>query len=228
MAVQPWTVGVSPRPDEGVFARARTRSPRVGIPPPPIDCHLRAIDLRNVWVVYVWGKRVSDDVLREWLDEQGDFRPCRSTSEDRVLTVETERLPVPWRRLFARPALESVSLERDGTAVLVLRGDRGEVRDTITSLGQERELEQVVTEAESTSPDRGDPLTRAERKALVDAFEKGYFDVPRKIRLSELADSMDKSDGAMSQLLRRGLRRLVASYVAGLPEEPPLRVPRSP
>lgn len=181
------------------------------------------MDLRDGWVVYVWSEMASDEALRRWLDEHGDFRPCDPSSRGRVLTVETDQLPLPWRGLLARPRVRSISLEEDGTAVVVLRGSRGEVRETLVSLGREPELEQVVTETEPASPEGSDPVTRAEREALVDAFREGYFEVPREINLADLADRMDKSDGALSQLLRRGLRRLVASYVAGLPEDPSLR-----
>lgn len=189
-----------------------------------MDCHLRALDLRDSWVVYVWGETIPEEAIRGWLDEHGDFQPRDPGSRGRVLTVETEQLPDAWRGLLARSAVESVSLDKDGTAVVVMRGSRSEVQETIASLDQAHELEQLVTDTESPGPE-GDRLTRAEQEALVRAFHDGYFDVPREIRLADLADRMDRSDGALSQLLRRGLRRLVASYVAGLPEEPPLHAP---
>lgn len=186
------------------------------------------MDIRDLWVVYAWSRSVPREELSAWLDEHGEFRRCDPTPRGRVVTVETDELPAAWRRLFARPPVESVSLKEGGTAVIVLRGSRSEVQDAIVSLDHGCDVEQVVTAdaSSSSSPSssaQGEgPLTDAEREAVVEAFRQGYFGVPRAIRLADLADELDRSDGALSQLLRRALRRLVASYVAELPEEPPL------
>ncbi len=48
-------------------------------------------------------------------------------------------------------------------------------------------------------------LTDAHRETLEVALTEGYFNVPRRINLVELAESMDISDSAVSQRLRRGV-----------------------
>ncbi|WP_227373620.1 helix-turn-helix domain-containing protein [Haladaptatus halobius] len=55
----------------------------------------------------------------------------------------------------------------------------------------------------------GYDLTDAQREALVTAFERGYFRVPRETSLSELAEMLEISPQATSGRLRRGLERML-------------------
>ncbi|MFD1511834.1 helix-turn-helix domain-containing protein [Halomarina rubra] len=58
--------------------------------------------------------------------------------------------------------------------------------------------------------DEGPNLTRRQRETVVLALEKGYFEVPRKATLADLAVEFDVSEQAISQRLRRAYSRLVA------------------
>ncbi|MFB6079883.1 MAG: helix-turn-helix domain-containing protein [Haloferacaceae archaeon] len=57
----------------------------------------------------------------------------------------------------------------------------------------------------SGGPDTTSDLTDLQHETLRVALERGYFDVPRKVTLTELAAEMDVSDTAVSQRLRRGI-----------------------
>jgi predicted DNA binding protein len=54
-------------------------------------------------------------------------------------------------------------------------------------------------------------LTDEQRAALTLAYERGYFNEPRGVSLSEVADELNLSSTAVSGRLRRGLRNLVAA-----------------
>lgn len=56
---------------------------------------------------------------------------------------------------------------------------------------------------------RGGEPTAKQREALRRAFEAGYYEVPRRTTLAEIADELDISTAALSQRLRRGLTRYV-------------------
>lgn len=56
----------------------------------------------------------------------------------------------------------------------------------------------------------GSPLPRDQRELLLTAHESGYFEVPRRISQTELAESLDISPSAVSQQLRRATDELVA------------------
>lgn len=65
-------------------------------------------------------------------------------------------------------------------------------------------------------------LTETQRETLRVALEDGYFDVPRRTNLVELADELDISDSAASQRLRRGIDTVLAAVLAerdGQPSE---------
>ena len=52
-------------------------------------------------------------------------------------------------------------------------------------------------------------LSSEQAEALMYAYEQGYFEVPRSVTVTELADHFGISDNAFSQRLRRGLSALV-------------------
>jgi predicted DNA binding protein len=57
-------------------------------------------------------------------------------------------------------------------------------------------------------------LTETQRETLLRAFEAGYFDIPRRTTLVELAEELGVSDTATSQRLRRGITTLLLSTLA--------------
>ena len=60
----------------------------------------------------------------------------------------------------------------------------------------------------------GTPLTETQYETIWTAHELGYFDVPRKITLEELAAELDVSHQALSERLRRSHDALISSELA--------------
>jgi hypothetical protein len=56
-------------------------------------------------------------------------------------------------------------------------------------------------------------LTRRQRETLMTAYRQGYFDIPRKITLVDLAGELGVSDQAVSERIRRGEAKLVRSQL---------------
>jgi hypothetical protein len=56
-------------------------------------------------------------------------------------------------------------------------------------------------------------LTPRQRETLITAYREGYFDIPRKITLVDLAEELSVSDQAVSERLRRGESKLVCNYL---------------
>lgn len=54
----------------------------------------------------------------------------------------------------------------------------------------------------------GEALSEPQHEALLRAIEEGYYDIPRQVSASELADEFDISDQAMSERLRRAITGL--------------------
>lgn len=79
------------------------------------------------------------------------------------------------------------------------------------------ELEEVKGSFEPTGPE-GFGVTEPQREVLLTGLEEGYFDVPRGINLTELADRLGVSDTAASQRIRRGMKSLLTATLE--PREP--------
>ena len=75
-------------------------------------------------------------------------------------------------------------------------------------------LENVHNPIDQSGP-RSNVLTDEQREALQTALEEGYFTVPREVTLVELADQLGISDSAVSQRIRRGLRKLLTTNLTG-------------
>jgi predicted DNA binding protein len=56
-------------------------------------------------------------------------------------------------------------------------------------------------------------LTDPQREVLAVAYEKGYFEVPREASVEDIAAELGISGQAVSERLRRGHQKLVASHV---------------
>ena len=98
----------------------------------------------------------------------------------------------------------------DGEWQLKLRFDDREQLTTFQDHFREHgqiTLHQLYT---AEAPQAGEyNLTQKQRDALVLAFEEGFYDVPRAITATELAEQFDLSQQAFSNRLRRGTTRLI-------------------
>lgn len=56
-------------------------------------------------------------------------------------------------------------------------------------------------------------LTDEQQSTLVTAYDRGYFDVPRSITLTDLAENLDISHQALSERLRRGQKSVLQNTV---------------
>lgn len=63
-----------------------------------------------------------------------------------------------------------------------------------------------------TKIDDKESLTERQDKITHVAFERGYFDYPKRISLRELAKMFDVSPSTLSEILRKGQRKIVLDY----------------
>jgi len=64
-------------------------------------------------------------------------------------------------------------------------------------------------------------LTDEQYSAIVEAIEKGYYDVPRNASARELATELDISHQALSERLRRAHKRLISNALVTAKHHPP-------
>jgi predicted DNA binding protein len=73
-------------------------------------------------------------------------------------------------------------------------------------------LERLTRDGEPESP--GDGLTDRQYEALRTAYELGYFDIPRRASLDDVAEELDITASSVSERLRRAQTQLIQETVA--------------
>jgi predicted dinucleotide-binding enzyme len=111
---------------------------------------------------------------------------------------------------------------------LFIAGDDQEAKGIVTELIDDIGFTAVDTDTladggrhmEPGSPIYTDPMTADEArtrltalKTVVAAHERGYYETPRTITASELADELDMSEESLSEHLRRGTEQFVDQYL---------------
>lgn len=85
----------------------------------------------------------------------------------------------------------------------------GVFRQLFTGRGIDVEIRRIYSFAELMEGDR--LLTPEQRKTLLLAYQRGYFDEPRQVTQAELGEQFGISGRAVSNRLRRGTRNLITS-----------------
>lgn len=98
----------------------------------------------------------------------------------------------------------------------------GESREAIAEFRtycQEHEIPIAITAVHAMPPIQaaGYELTETQREALVLAYERGYFDSPRRTSLEEVAAELGITQQSLSSRLRRGHRRLIKATLDSSP-----------
>lgn len=78
-------------------------------------------------------------------------------------------------------------------------------------------VERLYNPIEPGSIEMGD-LTEAQRSLIERVYDAGYFEVPRKVTLVEIASELGISDQAVNERLRRGLSTLIEATLKSTTE----------
>jgi predicted DNA binding protein len=92
--------------------------------------------------------------------------------------------------------------------------DLNEFNRTVTNKGIPVTLRHLYN---PVPPEEQSQMSDNQHEVITEAYRHGYFDVPRGVTATDLADSFEVSDSAVSQRLRRGLSTLVRDTM--IPEE---------
>jgi predicted DNA binding protein len=85
----------------------------------------------------------------------------------------------------------------------------GQFQNYCTDRGIAFHVDRVYTLTEEHGRGHRFGLTREQREALVLALQRGYFDTPSQVSLSELAEELGISQQALSNRIRRGNERVL-------------------
>jgi len=100
----------------------------------------------------------------------------------------------------------------DGNLVFkVFLEDRGSLKEFLSSIDEEVRLRKAAKEME---PD-GSGATKRQLEVLRTAYEKGYFDYPKRANAGEVAESLGISTPTFVQHLSRALSKVLADQFPG-------------
>ncbi len=110
----------------------------------------------------------------------------------------------------------------------VVLGTRNITQDTVAyrlliqnahklkSMEKSLDIDGMMPRVDSISLESSDLLTARERVVLEAAYSHGYFDSDRKMTLTEIAKSLGVSPASLSDVLRRGTKKVVKYYLENL------------
>lgn len=90
--------------------------------------------------------------------------------------------------------------------------DRAAVSALVERLGKAR-CDVVLGHLKEVQDDEA--LTRRQEEILRTAFERGYFDYPKRVSIRDLAATFHVSISTISEILRKGQTKVFASYFDG-------------
>lgn len=174
----------------------------------------RVIPDANDVVPYFWVRGTESDAIVEQFSAHPGVREIREIDRvDGEHLLRCEWVAEHDSVLDALVAPEVVLLSAVGTATEWTFELRGESRESIAKFQEychDHGVPVTLTELHALrSLDVTHELTDGQRKALVLAYERGYFDTPRETTLEELANELGVSQQALGSRLQRGYRRLV-------------------
>jgi predicted DNA binding protein len=111
----------------------------------------------------------------------------------------------------SRCFLVSVSLSSKERARWTIMGSDDSFRDLIGSLERKGIPVEVKLQKELQDTDL---LTTRQEQMLSIAFEKGYFDFPKKVGLEELAAETGVRASTLAEILRRGQKKILGEYLS--------------
>ncbi|WP_418280236.1 helix-turn-helix domain-containing protein [Halorubrum sp. DTA98] len=139
----------------------------------------------------------------------GDVATVQIEAGTPLLLVAAQRSGVPIEM--------PVAIER-GVARIDITGDHERVAEfgrQLRAIGLEFDVEYVQ---QRINP--GGSLTERQRELLFAAVDRGYYDVPRRTTLTELADHVGIAKSTCSETLQRVERTIVREFVSDLPRQP--------
>lgn len=106
--------------------------------------------------------------------------------------------------------LASVDVTKEGARWTVI-GNNDSFRELLATLEKDGIPFQVKLKR---NLEDNELLTARQEQILSVAFERGYFDFPKKVGLEELASLAEVKTSTLAEILRRGQKKILGEYLA--------------
>ena len=115
----------------------------------------------------------------------------------------------PIERILSNYIIMNGTATNDGIYWTVILSDYTELKKMLKDFVEHHIEVKVVKVIKVKSED---VLTARQEQILKIAFEAGYFDYPKKIRIKELAEKLNMSVSNLSEILRRAERNVIETF----------------
>lgn len=129
-------------------------------------------------------------------------------------SLKTKKCTVCRTFAGANCYLVSASSKPDGKLEWTLLGSDTMVKNLLKELEKTKVVADVVKVSQLQDEEE---LTARQEHILQIALEKGYFEFPKKISLRELAKTFEVSPATLSEILRRGQKRVLQEHFKDRP-----------
>ena len=110
--------------------------------------------------------------------------------------------------------LVSATSSKDGMLQWrVMARDRKEIQKLVAKL---KKAKCEVDLGKLTPIDEQQVLTGRQQEIIMIAFESGYFETPRRVKLKDLSRMTGVSQATLSEILRKGQKRIVVEFLKRL------------
>jgi predicted DNA binding protein len=168
-------------------------------------------------VQHLFEINVKPELMRQLLADIGrdrdvlDMETVKSKSGRIQGSISTSRCTICKEVAASKCFLESVDIGRRKATWTILGNQAGsnELLDSLEKRGIpfRLELKRKVGDREL--------LTARQEQVLFMAYERGYFDFPKKVGLRELAAVTGVKTATLTEILRRGQKKILAGYFGG-------------
>ena len=181
----------------------------------------RLIPHETLIIPYFWVRDVETEDMEAAFDPHAgvsNIKLVDSIEDEYLMRAEWE--PEYFGVLNALAKANVVMLTGIGTKTDWRFEVRGENRGAIAEFReycQKNDIPIEITAVHAMLPIQGEgyELTETQREALILAYERGYFDTPRRASLEDIADELGITQQSLSSRLRRGHRRLIGATLNG-------------
>jgi len=183
----------------------------------------RIIPDRNVLIPFFWVRGTDVDDVENAFDPHPGVKAIQfvdSVEDEYLLRVEWQLDYNDVLTILAEtevPIISAIGTNQQWTFDV-----RGEDRTDIAAFQrrcQELDIPVTLTELHALTPvdtDGEAGLTDTQQEALVLAYERGYFESPRKVTLAELGEELGITQQAVGSRLRHGIKYITGSTLSSV------------
>lgn len=197
-------------PPAKIMGRFVGRAEEFGFTVPPASLRFKLLKAPASWTVFLQSKSdLPVSKIVEWLPTAGLLRI--EFGSHRVIRADFQPLPEAWARTFQGVTVDFARIEADGSVSATVTGSRHGLAAFARRLyGPTAPLELV--QLHSVQPPVAF-LTLPQDDALRAAVAAGYYRIPRKLNLHQLAKKLGITSASLSERLRRAEGRIISRYV---------------